>query len=373
VRRPPRRARHSVRNTVPAVPSAHLGRFGSLARRRPSPRTVTLTRSVPAHTPDIAIVIPAFNAAPWIADTVRSAVAQHDVSTEIILVDDGSEDDTVRVAVEAADGTPLQVIRQQQQGASAARNAGTRSTTARFIQYLDADDLLEPGTLGLRRAALESTGADVAYCDWARWTLQADGTFSLGEVVADTLGDRADLALFTDRWWPPCALLYRRELVHRIGPWRDDLPVIQDARFQLDAALSGARFAHVPGLGARYRVHGPASLSRRDPLAFSDDCLRNARDLHQRWLAAGTLDAGRRAALIRVYGQLARAFFPLDRARFTDVLNTLRALEPAYLPASPASLRMLSRLIGYEQAEQVAAVWRRVRRPRSTASTVPAA
>src|SRR5206468_3043323 len=150
--------------------------------------------------------------------------------------------------------------------------------------------------------------------DWIRYERGVDCAFHDGEPVTRQLGARPDVELFTDAWWPPGALLYRRSVVERIGPWREDLPVIQDARFLLDAALVGARFVHASGVGLRYRVLQATSLSRRDPRAFVDDCYRNARDVHARWAGEGSLDAERRRALLRVYGHAARVYFRLDRA-----------------------------------------------------------
>jgi len=311
--------------------------------------------------PTVSVVIPCYNARAWIAETVASAVAQDGVPLEIVLVDDGSDDDSVEAARSAAGGLPLTILTQDRQGASRARNVGTRAARGRFIQYLDADDVLLPGTVRARVAALEATGADVAYCDWTRWEQRADGSFTEGAVASRRLGERPDLDLCRGAWWPPGALLYRRAVVDAIGSWREDLPVIQDARFLLDAALAGARFVHVPGVGLKYRVH-PASLSRRHRRAFLDDCYQNANDLLDRWTAEGVLDDDRRQCAIDMYAHLARGFFSIDRARFRDVLRRLYALDPHFLPQGPPALRLLSRMLGYPRAEALAAAWRAARR-----------
>jgi glycosyltransferase involved in cell wall biosynthesis len=297
---------------------------------------------------------------------LASARAQTGVSLEILVVDDGSTDGSAAIAERA--GPAVRVIRQPPLGVSQARNAGTAAASGSYLQYLDADDLLEPGTLALRTDAMERDAADVVLAPWTRWEWQADGTFKAGATTHRTLGDRPDVDLLTDAWWPPGAVLYRRRVVDQIGPWREDLPIIQDARFLLDAALCGARFAYVDDVGLRYRVHGNASLSRRDPGAFVGDCYRSAAQLHDQWASDGTLDAKRRAGLVKVFGYVARSLFPIDRARFDEVLARIHTLEPHYRPEQPRSLRALSGLIGYRSAEQAALWWRRVKR----ASGVPA-
>ena len=194
-----------------------------------------------------------------------------------------------------------------------------------------------------------------------RWQRRTDGTFGAGTIERRVLSERPDVDLLTDAWWPPGAVLYRRAIVDRIGAWRTDLPIIQDARFLLDAALAGATFVQLDRVGLRYRVTGSDSLSRRDPRAFVDDCYRSAVQLHEAWQSAGTLDAARVRALVRVYGYVARSVFPIDRARFDEVFARIRALDPRYRPEAPAALRALSGLIGYRAAEHVAWRWRQVK------------
>jgi glycosyltransferase involved in cell wall biosynthesis len=254
------------------------------------------------------------------------------------------------------------VVEQAPAGASRARTAGTALTRGAYIQYLDADDFLLPGALRFRVDALEASGADVAYSDWLRYERGRDGVFRDVELVTRRLGARPDLEFLRGAWWPPGALLYRRSMVDGIGAWREDLPVIQDARFQLDAALHGGRFVHVPGPGLRYRVHGPASLSRRDPVAFLRDCLHNAADLHARWEHEGGLDVERRRALVDVYGQIARGAYAQDRPLFRGAYDRLLALEPNYRPAGPQSLRLAALVVGYPGAERLAFAWRRLKR-----------
>ena len=93
--------------------------------------------------PLVSILIPAYNAERWIADTIRSALAQTWPRKEIIIVDDGSTDRTLAVARQFASRN-LSVVTQQNQGASAARNKALELCQGDYIQWLDADDLLSP-------------------------------------------------------------------------------------------------------------------------------------------------------------------------------------------------------------------------------------
>ncbi len=112
--------------------------------------------------PQVSVVIPCRDAEAWVGETVASVVSQAGVSFELIVVDDGSEDRSAEIATASAGGK-LTLIRQAGSGVSRARNAGTAAATAPFVQYLDADDVLLPGTLAARVSALERHQADVAY------------------------------------------------------------------------------------------------------------------------------------------------------------------------------------------------------------------
>lgn len=93
--------------------------------------------------PLVSILIPAFNAQDWIADTIRSALAQTWQHKEIIVVDDGSTDQTVAVARRFASQN-VTVVTQPNQGAAAARNHAYALSRGDYIQWLDADDILSP-------------------------------------------------------------------------------------------------------------------------------------------------------------------------------------------------------------------------------------
>src|SRR5438876_760555 len=104
--------------------------------------------------PLVSILIPAYNAEEWIADTIRSAIGQTCPRKEIIVVDDGSSDRTAEVAQRFA-SKEVTVVSIQNQGAAAARNHALRLSQGDYIQWLDADDLLAPDKVERQLALLE--------------------------------------------------------------------------------------------------------------------------------------------------------------------------------------------------------------------------
>src|SRR5262249_13271987 len=105
-------------------------------------RTGKNIMSIPIK-PLVSILIPAFNAQEWIADTIRSALAQTWPKKEIIVVDDGSRDQTLSIAKQFV-SKEVSVVAKGNEGAAATRNKAYSLSQGDYIQWLDADDLLAP-------------------------------------------------------------------------------------------------------------------------------------------------------------------------------------------------------------------------------------
>ena len=106
--------------------------------------------------PLVSVVIPCFNARPWIEETLASVKAQTHRNLEIIVVDDGSTDGSAEWLDEAGRRNVIQVIHQENRGAAAARNAGLSRASGEFIQLLDADDILACEEILDRRIHLDA-------------------------------------------------------------------------------------------------------------------------------------------------------------------------------------------------------------------------
>jgi len=208
--------------------------------------------------------------------------------------------------------------------------------------------------------ALEKTGADVAYGDWQKLVKTLEGKYVKQDEVKRKL-QNPEIGLFTDFWCPPAAYLFRRSIVERVGGWNESLPIIQDARFALDCAFHGGRFAYCEGIMAYYRVHSAQSVSMRDPIGFTRDCLRNAIEIEMWWQEHGGIDEERRQALLKVYGYVAKASFVKDRLTFEGAYQALERLSPGYIPEGPKYLRLASQLLGYRRAEILALWYRRIK------------
>ncbi len=212
--------------------------------------------SQPAET--VAIVVPAYNAARTIGAALESLIGQSRQDWQAVVVDDGSTDDTSGVVrTIAARDARISLLRTENGGAGAARNRGLAATRSEFVLFLDADDSLSPNHLEVMLGNLAGApDADVLYCGW-----QEIG--DAGEGAVHRLQDLSDAFPVTARCCPFVihAGLARRRAVEAAGGFDPSLRVCEDWDLWQRIARTGARFAPVEGVFARY-LRKAGSLSR---------------------------------------------------------------------------------------------------------------
>ncbi len=305
-----------------------------------------------AEAASISVIIPSYNSSRTLRKTIASALAQADadIDLEVMVVDDGATDDSLSIA--RTFEPSIRVLTGPNRGVSAARNLGIEQTKGEWIVFLDSDDSLLPGTLSARRDEARKSGADVIVCDWQIVELgesASNGPARSVDMAALTIDP--EIACATHFWGPPAALMYRRALVEKIGGFRDDLPVIQDARFIFDAAYHGARFAHSPHVGASYRVQ-PQSLSRRDPGRFSRDLLTNGTQIEALWRARGDLSHRQHDVLAGMYGLAARGLFAGGCPEYFEAIEAQRR-HGGRLTLHPRIAAPLARVFGLHRARLI--------------------
>lgn len=314
----------------------------------------------------VSIIVPARNAGPWIDDAVSSALAQTHPAIEVIVVDNGSTDDTrARVARVAASGAPVRLIEERLPGPSAARNAGLDAAAGEYVQFLDADDAMTPWKVERQLAFLRSTRADVAWAPFVR------GSAASGQPLEALAGPLVDPALDSDLeggllrsdgFLHVGATLSRRAAIGHLRFDRD-VRVVEDVRFLLQLSFAGARFARSPGAsGYVMREHStPGRASRADGVGFWTSSDANVQMAEERWAATGTLTASRVGILTRASVTIARNLIATapDQARIA--MARARRLTPRYYEAFPPHWRPFVRALGFEGTERLAKVARSMR------------
>jgi glycosyltransferase involved in cell wall biosynthesis len=212
----------------------------------------------------VSILIPAYNAERWIAHTVRSALAQTWPRTEIILVDDGSRDETLSIARQFASKN-LSVVTQDNQGGSAARNRAFGLCQGDFIQWLDADDLLSPDKIARQvEAAVKAADKGILFsCRWGYFMYRPHRAwFSPTPLWTDL----APLEWLLRKWennahMNPATWLVSRELTEAAGPWDTRVIYSEDGEYFCRVILASNGIRFVPEATVFYRARTTSSAS----------------------------------------------------------------------------------------------------------------
>lgn len=210
-----------------------------------------------ASTSRISVVVPAHNAAGTVRRALQSVFDQTAPATEIVVVDDASDDATAVIALTFPDVKFVHLPLRQ--GPAAARNAGIAAATGDWIAFLDADDLWRPQKLE-KQSALVRDGVSLVFC--ASEEFAADGR-SLGDTFrgrAISTGPRAWRDLLRRNFIATPTVLAPRQLLLGLGGFNTALAVGEDQDMWIRLALEGL-LAYVPETLAEVYVQ-PTSLSR---------------------------------------------------------------------------------------------------------------
>jgi glycosyltransferase involved in cell wall biosynthesis len=215
----------------------------------------------------VSVLVPAYNAATTIAETLASALAQSHSELEIIVVDDGSTDNTAEIVAGIA-GRDARVIlvRQENAGVAAARNAALARARGAYIAPLDADDLWHPDKLALQLRRMSAAGPAVGlvYC----WSVDIDATSTIIDQRLDLdrfEGDAYAAMILSNFIGNASVPLVRRSAIDAIGGWDRNLRErraqgCEDWQVYLRLAELGD-YALEPAFLVGYR-QGPAAMSR---------------------------------------------------------------------------------------------------------------
>ncbi|MDA9981323.1 glycosyltransferase [Gammaproteobacteria bacterium] len=208
----------------------------------------------------VSVIMPVYNAGELLNCSVRSALGQTHQNIEVIVVDDGSSDDSAEVAqaLGSAD-TRVQVVSQPNQGPGVARNKGLYLATGDFVTFLDADDYWADGCIEKLLAPLEGSGAAIAYCGWQNVGLSGGKgepfvppDYSTGDVVETFLRSCP---------WPIHAALSCREVVVDAGGFDEQLTSCMDYDLWLRLATQHP-IVRVPEVLAFYVHHEAEQITK---------------------------------------------------------------------------------------------------------------
>ena len=317
-----------------------------------------------------SVVIPTFNSKEHICECIDSVLAQSYPHIEIIVVDDGSTDNTVRLARRRLEGfAHWQVVELGiNGGASAARNVGLRAATGSWVQFLDSDDILMPGKIEKQMAACAEAAADVAaiYSPW-NWGFLEDGRIEwLGPLQTPFIAGKAPVMCLVGGCRPLLgAGLMRRTVLNAVGGFDETLRFWECEEINVRIASVG-RFLPVPSTEPLYLWR-----LRRGDIYIGDGKARyQSKDVALGWITLAVKATGGRSLseqglseqdtelFLRECTLWGRLIYSQQKQSFNEYLAIARRLDPNIAPAYPRHIAVLSGWVGYEKAEGVAKLTR---------------
>jgi len=312
-------------------------------------------------TPLVSILIPAYNAERWIAETIQSALAQTWPRTEIIVVDDGSRDQTLSIARQFASKN-VSVVTQDNQGGSAARNRAFTICQGEFIQWLDADDLLSPDKIAQQmQAVVEAADKRVLFsCPWGYFIYRPHRAWFKATPLWT---DLSPLEWLLRKWennahMNPATWLVSRELTEAAGPWDRRLIYCEDGEYFCRVILASNGIRFVPEGTVFYRVTASsASYMGRSTRKMESHLL--SKELEIGYLRSLDDNERVRAACLKSLQTVFTNFLYPEQPALVRQSQQLAALVGGRLqtPRLPWKYVWIQKLFGLTTARQIRQQW----------------
>jgi glycosyltransferase involved in cell wall biosynthesis len=283
--------------------------------------------------PTVDVIIPTYNSARYLPTSIESVMAQTFDDWKILLVDDGSTDDTAEVIAPYVErlGSKLQYIRQKNGGVSAARNTGLRHVTAEFVALLDADDVWLPCRLAESLKCFDDrpeVGMSYGLISWIDQDGKVINTFGGNPEHAE--GRIARYIYTRQVQMPTSTMMFRKACADKVGGFDESLLATEDRDLWLRMAFH-YEVAVASKVISLYRT-SPDSLT-----SSSDRMLKaQTRFIEKHYGSPGCGFLARRFALSQIYRQRAEAFGLRGEVR-EAVGSSLRAV--ALYPANSSNVR----------------------------------
>jgi glycosyltransferase involved in cell wall biosynthesis len=262
--------------------------------------------TTPHERPLVSIVIPTYNRSAYLGEAIESVLAQDYPQIELIVIDDGSTDDTAAVLSRYADRCRCEA--QRNQGQARTLNRGWQLARGEILGFLGDDDCLRPGAVtALVRALIEDRDAVLAYGDYSL----IDSESRVARRIV--FHPRPYVQMVRDlRVMPGPGALQWRAAVMVAGPWDPEFRLVPDLDFYLRLGLLG-RFVHVPRELAAFRVHEGSTTFRQADSDVVDEPLRVIRRFFARADLPPEIRAAERSASAYAALMLARGHMRAHR------------------------------------------------------------
>lgn len=211
--------------------------------------------------PTISVIMPCYNAASYVKDAVNSVLSQTYQDIELIIVDDGSADDSKTIIDHLCSehSEQITILHQQNKGPYPARNLALKQAKGEFIAFLDADDYWEPECLAKLHKAIINKSADIAYCGWQNVGKGGPGTepyippaYEQGDIVSSFIKGCP---------WPIHAALCKHDVIDKLDGFSERYFSSMDFDLWIRLLTVTKNITLVPEVLAYYRWHDSGQIS----------------------------------------------------------------------------------------------------------------
>lgn len=306
-----------------------------------------------ASEPLVSILIPAFNARPWVARAVESALGQSWKRCEVIVVDDCSTDDTDR-ELKQFEGSIYLERSVTNGGQNRTRNRLTELSSGEWLVYLDADDALGRHTVETKLEC--AADADAIYGTTKIATYEGQREIRSEIIVAEDFDDLW-AAAFAWKFPNTSAFCFRRSAVLDVGGWNERLKNCTDYDLYFRLLGLGWRFKAAPDAWSTYRQWSPTQAVNEDPLRKMTTRLELMFAAAARLKVAGEMTIARTNAFFDASLGVLRAIYPLAPGLAIEQHEALLSMCPECRPSKelfPAPYRFVYETVGFSSAERIA-------------------
>lgn len=229
------------------------------------PNCITMKNEISKRPPLASIVIPCYNGEKFLREAINSAANQTYPYKEIIVINDGSTDDSFKIM--ESYGQNISIINQKNAGLSAARNAGITKARGDYYAFLDADDYWDNDFLSNMISALKGSTNAIAYCGWQNVGLSGPRGEPFIPPDYEAMPNKKE-TLYTGVRWPVHAALISRQILYEAGLFNPSLRSCEDFALWIRAATRHT-LVLVPKVLAYYRFHDNQMTGNRERIALS--------------------------------------------------------------------------------------------------------
>jgi glycosyltransferase involved in cell wall biosynthesis len=315
--------------------------------------------------PLVSIIIPLYNSEKYLVDCIDSALAQTWLNKEILIVDDGSTDNSLSIA-KKFDNTTIKVFEQENKGASLARNKGLAEAKGEFIQFLDADDLLSPNKITAQLKLLLKHPGKIAVCSTVHFFNDQNPFECSSSPYEDSFlyetddspgflsnlygGNNNEGSMIqTNAWLTPI------EIIKRAGDWSEFYSPDDDGEFFCRAVLASEGIVYANDCFNYYRKYkDSASLAS----AKTKQALRGKFEsflLKKKHLLNASADGTAKKALAHSAMDLAVEAYLVDKKLSDEILKVIENLGGTnYIPQlGGKNIEFIKNILGWKAARTI--------------------